>query len=66
MKILWIVIFFITMVMGVPWFLWKSSRLLMGIPVWVWYHVGWLLFLVLLFWIFVRTYWSEDKKGIEK
>lgn len=64
-KVLWVAIFLVTMVMGVPWFLWRSSRLFMGIPVWVWYHIGWLLFLVFLFWLFVRTYWTRAK-GIWK
>jgi hypothetical protein len=60
-KMFWIVIFFITMVMGVPWFFWGSARLFMGIPLWVWYHTGWLLFLIFLFWLFVKTYWARKE-----
>ncbi|RLE14708.1 hypothetical protein DRJ04_01850 [Candidatus Aerophobetes bacterium] len=62
-KILWIVVFFITMVMGIPWFFWGSSSCFIGIPVWVWYHIGWLLFLIFLFWLFVKTYWGKQKSN---
>ena len=60
-KVVWVVVFFITTVMGVPWFLWGSSLLFIGIPLWVWYHVGWLLFAVFLFWLFVKTYWTKER-----
>ncbi|MBE0478095.1 hypothetical protein IBX65_03110 [Candidatus Aerophobetes bacterium] len=61
-KVFWIVIFAITLVMGVPWFLWGSSLCVVGIPVWILYHALWLVFLFFLFWLFVKYYWAEKRQ----
>ena len=44
--------------LGVPWFLWGDSTIVLGLPLWIWWHVGWLLFTSLLFWIFTQRYWG--------
>lgn len=61
-KIMWIVVFSLAMIMGVPWFLWGSHLCFVGIPLWVIYHAGWLIFLIFLFWLFVRNYWVKGEK----
>lgn len=45
-------------VFAIPWFLWGVETVALGLPVWIWWHIGWLLFVTVVFWWFTKTGWG--------
>ncbi|RZH68137.1 DUF3311 domain-containing protein [Natrinema altunense] len=54
----WIVVGLVLAGLAIPWFLWGSATVVAGLPVWLWWHVGWMGFASLVFWLFTRRAWG--------
>ncbi len=54
----WIAVAVVLCALAIPWFLWETGTVVAGLPVWLWWHIGWMGFAAVVFWLFARRAWG--------
>ncbi|AXR77031.1 hypothetical protein AArc1_0688 [Natrarchaeobaculum sulfurireducens] len=54
----WLVVALVLCTFAIPWFLWGDSTVVAGFPLWLWWHVGWMVVVSVVFWVFTRRAWG--------